>query len=72
MRFVAVATSIECRAESIRLFRYYLYNSITMFMFMWFSAPGEIGGVNIKIQNMTVFLDNQCTRVLVYPAQLCV
>jgi len=33
-------------------------------------APGETGGVNIKIQNMTVFLDNQCTRVLVYPAQL--
>jgi hypothetical protein len=72
MGFAAVAASIECRTEFIRLFRYYFYNFMTMFMFIWFSAPGETGGVNIKIQNMTVFLDNQCTRVLVYPAQLCV
>jgi hypothetical protein len=43
------------------------------FSFNWFSAPGQMSGVNVSLVNeTTIFLDEQCTRLLMYPYQMCV
>jgi hypothetical protein len=78
MCFAAVATPMDYRAGNdhatiVQLFRYYFHAFTTTFAFVRFSTPGQIGGVNISINNeMSVFLDNQCTHALVYPGQMYV
>jgi hypothetical protein len=36
-------------------------------------TPGQMSGINMLVDNGTsVFLDDQCTRLLLYPDQMCV